>query len=104
MTHPLDGADARLARAREHFDIVQREWDALAPYSKTITLKSEYVADVQKIQVFIDGVPTVNQRWSLEISECLFNLRCALDYLAWELAKWNLIKKGEVREPRGNTQ
>jgi hypothetical protein len=104
MAHPLDGADTRVARAREHFELVEREWNALPPDAKAITLGSEYKSDTQKIEVKIASVPAIDQRWSLELSECLFNLRCALNYLTWELAKWNLAKKGETREPSRQTQ
>ena len=37
-------------------------------------------------------------------AEPMQNLRTALNYLAWELAKWNITQKGEAREPAGRTQ
>jgi hypothetical protein len=37
-------------------------------------------------------------------SEAFFNLRSALDYTAWELAKWNLQFIGSAAEPFSRTQ
>lgn len=104
MTHPLDGAYTRVKRAREHFESVQQEWMSMAEATKLITLSSRFDRDTSKIEVFIAAVPELNQQWALEISEMLFNLRCALDYLAWELANWNLRAKGEQRDPSNATQ
>lgn len=104
MTHPLDGADIRVARADEHFKTVEGKWLALSKEAKSVTFQSKYEADAQKIIVSIATAPVIDQTGSLDISECLFNLRCALDYLTWELACWNLRKKGEAREPSPQTQ
>jgi hypothetical protein len=32
------------------------------------------------------------------------NLRCALNYLAWELSRWNLERQNLQREPHAQTQ
>lgn len=104
MADPLAGARTRVVHARRHFELVQGEWDALPQEAKSITLRSEYKSSRNKIRVLIDSVPSLDQRWALELSESLFNLRAALDYVAWELAKWNLQSQGQTREPRRTTQ
>jgi len=101
MSHPLDGATRRLSRAGEHFELVQREWDSIPRGAKSVTLRSEYEIESQKIVIKVDTVPDFPPHWEMEISEGFFNLRAALDYVAWELAKWNL--HGE-REPYRQTQ
>ena len=104
MADPLDGARLRLAHAREHFETVERDFAALPPESKAITLASEHKANLQKIVVTIATVPSYPAIYSLEISESLFNLRAALDYTVWQLAKWNLQQQGKTRNPSRKTQ
>ena len=104
MTHPLDGAQDRLRRARQHFEVLESEFGSISPYTKPIRLGSKFEPDLQKIFITITEVPPLNPTWPFIVSECLFNLRCALDYLAWQLAIWNLQRKGHDREPVGSTQ
>ena len=100
----LQDARVRLVRAREHFQAVEREWAAIPVESKTIALRSEYKPDLKKIEVLIDSIPDMPTHWSIICSECLFNVRASLDYVAWYLACWNLNRNGETREPIPQTQ
>jgi hypothetical protein len=105
IVHPLDGADARVTRSRERFDLVNSEWNAVPEETKTITLASKYEPDLQTIVVSIASVLVeIDPSWSFVLSEALFHLRAALDYMTWELAAWNLNKQTPIREPSGNTQ
>lgn len=103
MAHPLDDARARVVRAHEHFETLKAEFDALPADAKTITLASNFDAKTNHITVTIATVPEYPRHWSLLISEMLFNLRSALEYLVWELAKWNVQQQGKTGDPPGKT-
>lgn len=103
--HPLDGARERVRRAEAHFDRVQREWDAMPKQAKAVGTTTEFKATEQKIVVSIEStLPVLDQTWALEISEAIFNLRCALDYLVWELSHWNVHRNKKAPKPSWNTQ
>ena len=83
---------------------MQRAWNALPEESKTITLGSKFESGTKKIIVSITTVPIYPDTWALGLSEALFNLRAALDYTVWELARWNLNRQCHPRKPYGLTQ
>src|SRR5947207_2188852 len=55
-------------------------------------------------RVRLQGVPQLPLEWALTAADAYQNLRAALNYLAWELAKWSLAQRGETREPADATQ
>ena len=60
--------------------------------------------DPGTIKVTLQGVPQLPLEWALTAADAYQNLRAALNYLAWELAKWSLAQRGETREPADATQ
>lgn len=104
MAFPLDGSNARIARAVEHFKELEREHASLPDEAKAVTFRQEFHPDMNAVAVWIDTVPVYPLGWALLISESLFNLRAALDYLVWELSIWNLEQNRESRDPYKRTQ
>lgn len=102
--HPLDVCLLRVQRARQHFERLQSAFNVIPVQAKSITLASYFETDANKLIVTIATVPELPLEWSLDASECLFNLRVALDYLAWQLAVWNLQRQGKTRDPLFDTQ
>jgi hypothetical protein len=80
----LAGCHAKIARAREHFDELKR---GAADFFE------DNLARVETGEIGLDVIESPvapPARLSLILGDMVHNLRCALDYLAWELAKANL--------------
>lgn len=82
----FEGSRAKIRRAREHFDVLESKINAFLnpnPYRVAVdhTVPNLYV-------VRIDNEPPELpfEEWGLLIGDCVHNLRCALDYIAWQLA------------------
>jgi hypothetical protein len=56
------------------------------------------------ITIAVTAVPELPIHWTLTAADALQNFRTALNYLAWELAKWNLHRQGEQRGPGSRTE
>lgn len=95
---------AKIARANQQLDALEIEINALPDYSDAIAFRQEFDADASAIEITLDGVPKLPLELGLSASEPMQNLRAAINYLAWELAKWNLGQQGESREPERATQ
>ncbi len=106
MSHPLDGCFAKIARATEQFDCLEAEIAASDIFDPdAVTFGQEFDEDAGTIKVTIQGLPdAVPIKWALAAADPLQNLRAALNYLAWELARWNLGQRRETRDPARNTQ
>jgi hypothetical protein len=104
MSDPLEGCRLRLARSWQHFNVIHSEFSSRPDQSKAVSFTQRFDPEANRIDAFVGRVPEFPTTWSLEFSEALFNLRAALDYLAWELAKWNLSRMGQSREPKAVTQ
>jgi hypothetical protein len=100
---PLDGAWAKITRAYDHFDCLKAEINA-ADYSDSLSFRQQYDVDAGTIEITIEGVRELPIKWALDAGDILQNLRAALNYLAWELARWNLAQRGETRDPSDATQ
>lgn len=100
MAHPLDGAFARVVRAEEH----------LAELSQAIARCTLLDSDRDAIAAVAEFDPKAMNKWdklyvlmgvdvphvfSILIGEICYNLRSALDYLIWELAR---LDSGGVKE------
>ncbi|HSH59159.1 MAG TPA: hypothetical protein VK988_05850 [Acidimicrobiales bacterium] len=85
MSHPLDGARAKVARAQEHFDTFEREAEAFIrsdPYEVVCEVEPNGTQYVYRIR--IRESPPI--RLSICIGGALYNLRSSLDHVAWQLA------------------
>jgi hypothetical protein len=102
--HSLDGAWAKIARANEHFDTLKTEVGSPSDHTDSITFAQKFDPDASTIEVTLQGVPQLPFRWALIAADALQNLRAALNYLTWELARWHLASTSENREPSNRTQ
>src|SRR5258708_4121976 len=83
MSHPLDGARLKIARAQEHLDCLKaaiQEYEVANPYAITIDNDPKQVGG--KADVTKHPAP----RLGAIIGDCLHNLSSALDYVMWEVA------------------
>ena len=92
--HPLDGAFERVVRAGEHIDDLLRRIKELTRTSEQNVLDG---LDLRPSQIKLDTLilPLAPQilpfpvppRYSILVGETFYNLRAALDYLVYELAR-----------------
>ena len=86
MAHALDGATLRVDRARRHFEELE---ETLLQFRKKNIDKVSIKYDPgppQSLRVSFDKSLVVPLGFSLPLSDCIHNLRAALDYLVYELA------------------
>src|ERR1700731_4138428 len=90
LTHPLDGGFERIRRANEHLaDLEQRVRDTFIQQAESIASAIEFDSnppgEIKKVH------PPTQTFWPMRIAiligEICYNLRAALDYLVFELAK-----------------
>jgi hypothetical protein len=88
LSHPLDGARAKVERAKEHIRYLNDEIVA-ARERKTHTIETEVDKNtytiVKRLRVH-DQLPV---RWAVVVGEVASNLRTALDHVVWELVRAN---------------
>lgn len=89
MSHPLDEAYAKLARARTHLEelnVKVRSFVDAHPYGLIFDQQSEPGVIVVRAEAFVE-----DERVPLHVGviagDVLHNLRSALEYLAWQLAE-----------------
>ncbi len=104
MSHPLDGCWAKIARADAHFQELESQVTSTPDQAQSIRFAQQFDPDTSTIQVTLEGVQELPVEWSLIAADALQNLRAALNYLAWELARWNLAQGGQTRDPVEDTQ
>ena len=104
MTHPLDGALAKVDRANEHLQELEADILRVPFDPDAIHFGQKFDPDTSTIEVTLQGIPDLPVRWGLLAADCLHNLRAALNYLTWELSIHNLAKLGVDRLPSDNTQ
>lgn len=104
MAASLDGALAKVAWAQRHLHELEAEIAQAPGYLDSIGFAQEFHADTSTIEVTLQGIQELPVAWSLLAADYVQNLRCALNYLAWELSRWNLERQGLQREPNAQTQ
>jgi hypothetical protein len=95
VSKPLEGARAKVQRAKEHFrDLLLRhqEFTGLNPYGVVIEHDPETGERIWRARVS----RSIPETWSITIGDVIHNLRAALDYLAWDL--W-IKNGGDVADP-----
>jgi len=87
----LDGIRAKLARADEHFDLLEREIDAfLAGESEPVTLSIPYLdtdSGYHVVYAIVEHEPPL--RFGVVVGDIVHNARSALDHLVWQLVILN---------------
>jgi hypothetical protein len=102
--HQLEGCWAKIARANEQLDALETQIANTPIDIDSITFAQKFDPDTSTIEVTLQGVPKLPIELGLAAADPMQNLRAAINYLAWELAKWNLAQRGETREPDRETQ
>ena len=89
MRHPLDGATLRVNRAVRYLDETDRVFEDFRAANKNkITVKANPQVG-GGLLVDIDKSLVVPPELGLPVSDCIHNLRAALDYLVYELAAYD---------------
>lgn len=84
MAHPLDGIEAKLARADTHFEAVHAAVKAITETEPDM-LPGEFDPDASEY-LFRAQRDSREADWlSPVIGDCVHNLRAALDYLVWAM-------------------
>jgi hypothetical protein len=97
--HPLAGVRAKLDRAREHFNLLNEEFDRfMNEQSETagVLLKLDF-DEGQGLMTWV-GTAVPPLRWSVILGEFLYCLRSGLDQLAWQLVIASGKKPGSHTE------
>jgi hypothetical protein len=84
---------AKLSRAYVQLVILQQEIQARFPPAKLWPLMVKEHRPGLEYRLYLGDIPGVDPNWTLATSEILFNIRCSLDYLVFQL---------HVRRYRGN--
>ena len=80
----LDGVYEKIERAKIHqVDLAKRVRAVLGSDKQSFAVEPDLDSGRYAVRVF--GVPAVGPTWCTIIGDCLFNLRSALDHLAWQL-------------------
>jgi hypothetical protein len=80
----LEGPAAKLARAESQFAVLQDEIESLWP-DKPWPVEAKPHRGGLEYRFYLGELPSVEPAWALIAGEIMFNLRCALDHLIWEL-------------------
>jgi hypothetical protein len=86
MIHPLDGARKRIERANKHLNDFISEVEAYAA-SEATNIAVEYDEVRNQPNVILAPSTPLPDEMALIVSDCIHNLRAALDYLIFELAR-----------------
>lgn len=85
MAGSLEGPIAKLTRAELQVGVLQKEIvDAWSPDTAR-TVRTEIHRGGLEYRFYLDEPPEIKPSWGLITGEILFDLRSALDHLAWEL-------------------
>jgi hypothetical protein len=97
-SHPLDGAYAKLGRARAHVKALELAMDHFMGERKPYEVVSENDAAAGELVCKIRIYEQPPAQWSLLVGDTLQNVRAALNYLACELTTLNLGPGADLRD------
>jgi len=100
----LKSCERKLDWAYQHLARLQPELSAPTDYSDRVSFAQHFDPDARTIEVTLQGIPDLPPEWGLIAADYLQNVRAALNYLAWELSRWNLLRQNETRDPKRITQ
>jgi len=81
----LDGAYAKLGRAQRQAKALQKEIETAWPPAQPWPVRTEEHREGLEYRLYLYDLPAVDPEWALVLGEILFDLRSALDHLAYEL-------------------
>jgi hypothetical protein len=80
------GVEAKIERAKTHAaDLAKRIKDTIGPDLQRFTFKRD--TETGRHALSVGGLPAIDDEWKLLVGDCLFNLRSAVDHLAWQLVE-----------------
>ena len=85
MAGNLDGPLAKWSRADSELEGLRAEVDAVWPVDKLWPVRARADRSGHRYHFYLGELPAINPDWALVAGEILFNLRSALDHLAYEL-------------------
>ncbi len=86
MADELAGVDLKIGRAKRKLaDLDERVKAAFAPDRYLIT--DEFDSEIAEQVYSVHNLPAIGPEWALQLGEVLYNLRSALDHLAWQLVE-----------------
>ena len=94
MTDPLSSANIKLRRANLHASTAKRESGRFINKHPAPTIRVEQKHDLEAIPVgtnvvldiLVDrGFPDLPESFSPRFGDAIYNYRCALDHIAWQL-------------------
>ena len=94
----LDGPIAKFNRAREHVETLRRNLEPFRDLNSYVIASDIDDETGEQIRRF-DAVPPMPTGLEVIIGEMLYNLRCSLDHLVWQLDTWS---QSQVK-PRGRS-
>ena len=102
MTISLNGCRAKVARAKEHKEILKDYLrETFSTDKNRIGVGVRFDANTSEHVTYISRVPDLGDHFeyiALIVGDILQNLRSALDHLAWQLALWHT--NGNIKKPR----
>jgi len=97
MAGSLEGPLAKWTRAQAHLNRLSDEIFGVFPLNKTWPVRTEPDRSGLEYRFYVGELPRVEPDWAFSAGEIMFNLRAALDYLAYELH----LRRFRGRLPRG---
>ncbi len=85
MTGSIEGPASKLARAESQFAVIKNEIESRWHPDQPWPAKAEKHRGGLEHRFYLGKLPSVEPSWALVAGEIMFNLRCALDQLVWEL-------------------
>ena len=85
MSGNIGGAVAKLSRSYMQLTELQRHVESIFPPAKLWPLAIEERRPGFEYFLHLSQIPSIDPGWTLIASEILYNIRCALDYLVYEL-------------------
>jgi hypothetical protein len=85
MSGHIDGAVAKLSRSYLQLIELQRDAESIFPSTRLWPLTVEERRPGLEYFLHLGQIPAIDPDWTLIASEILFNIRCSLDYLVYEL-------------------
>jgi hypothetical protein len=85
MAGSLVSARAKLERAWSQGIALQTKIDKLWPPRKSWPVTSKRRGSGLEYRFYLGEVPAVDPQWAMDLGDILFNVRCALDHLVYEL-------------------
>ncbi len=85
MAGSLEGPLAKWARAKGQSEELRKEIWGVFPTHKRWPVRTEADGSGLEYRFYLGELPDVDPEWALKLGEIMFNLRSALDHLAYEL-------------------